>query len=41
MEVVDCGPAILGMHSPFEVSSKADIYMAYQAYNAFLKSFPD
>lgn len=41
MEVVDCGPAILGMHSPFEISSKADIYMAYQAYQAFLSSFAD
>lgn len=39
MEVVDCGPAILGMHSPFEVSSKADIYMSYKAYRAFLQSF--
>jgi aspartyl aminopeptidase len=41
MEVVDCGPAILGMHSPFEISSKADIYMTYQAYQAFLSSFAD
>ncbi|MFY9324697.1 MAG: aminopeptidase [Syntrophomonadaceae bacterium] len=39
MEVVDCGPALLGMHSPFEVASKADIYMAYKAYNAFFNSF--
>jgi len=35
MEVVDCGVAVLGMHSPFEVVSKADIYMAYKAYKAF------
>jgi aspartyl aminopeptidase len=35
MEVVDCGVALLGMHSPFEVASKADIYMAYKAYKAF------
>lgn len=39
MEVVDCGPAILGMHSPFEISSKADIYMTYQAYRAFFRNF--
>ena len=39
MEVVDCGPAILSMHSPFEVSSKADIYMAYRAYQSFFQSF--
>ncbi|MHB1125595.1 MAG: aminopeptidase [Bacillota bacterium] len=35
MNVVDCGPPILGMHSPLEVSSKADIYMTYRAYRAF------
>ncbi|MGI6452722.1 MAG: aminopeptidase [Syntrophomonadaceae bacterium] len=35
MEVVDCGVAVLGMHSPFEVVSKADVYMAYKAYKAF------
>lgn len=35
MEIVDCGPAILGMHSPFEVASKADVYMTYLAYSAF------
>lgn len=37
MDVVDCGVALLGMHSTFEVASKADIYMAYLAYHAFLK----
>ncbi len=35
MNVLDCGPAILSMHSPFEVSSKADVYMTYLAYKAF------
>lgn len=39
MEVVDCGVALLGMHSPFEVASKADIYMAYKAYKAFWQKF--
>ncbi|MBC7075678.1 MAG: aminopeptidase [Syntrophomonadaceae bacterium] len=39
MEVVDCGVAVLGMHSPFEVVSKADIYMAYKGYKAFLQLF--
>lgn len=39
MEVVDCGPALLGMHSPFEISSKADLYMTYKAYKAFFASF--
>jgi aspartyl aminopeptidase len=37
MEVIDCGVAVLSMHSPFEVTSKADIYMAYKAYKAFME----
>lgn len=36
MDVLDCGVPLLGMHSPLEVASKADIYMAYQGYRAFL-----
>ncbi|MBO5929944.1 MAG: aminopeptidase, partial [Clostridia bacterium] len=35
IEVIDCGPALLSMHSPFEVASKLDIYMTYKAYKAF------
>ncbi|MDY6822790.1 MAG: aminopeptidase [Thermodesulfobacteriota bacterium] len=35
MDIVDCGPALLSMHSPFEISSKGDVYMAYKAYCAF------
>ena len=38
MEVVDLGPPVLCMHSPFEVTSKVDIYSSYLAYHAFLKS---
>ena len=38
MEIVDCGPALLSMHSPFEVASKADLFMTYKAYAAFLKA---
>ena len=38
MEVIDMGPAVLSMHSPYEVTSKVDIYSAYLAYKAFLKS---
>lgn len=37
MEVVDCGVAVLSMHSPFETVSKADVYMAYRAYQAFME----
>ncbi|MFZ5645058.1 MAG: aminopeptidase [Bacillota bacterium] len=36
MDVLDCGVALLGMHSPFEVAGKADIYMTYRAYSAFM-----
>lgn len=39
MNVVDCGVALLGMHSPMEVASKGDIFMAYRGYNAFFNSF--
>jgi len=35
MEVIDLGPPVLSMHSPFEVTSKADIYSTYLAYKAF------
>ena len=37
MNVIDSGVAVLSMHSPWEVSSKADIYEAYKGYEAFLK----
>ncbi|MBW6461701.1 MAG: aminopeptidase [DPANN group archaeon] len=36
MDIIDVGVPILGMHSPFEIVSKADIYSAYLAYMAFL-----
>jgi aspartyl aminopeptidase len=38
MDIIDCGPAVLSMHSPFEVASKADIFETYKAYRAFLSS---
>lgn len=38
MEVIDLGPAVMSMHSPYEVTSKVDIYSAYLAYLAFLKN---
>ena len=37
MDVVDAGPALLAMHSPFEISSKVDLYMAYRAYKIFIE----
>jgi aspartyl aminopeptidase len=36
MEIIDCGTALLSMHSPFEISSKADAYMTGKAYRVFL-----
>ena len=38
MDIIDCGAPVLSMHSPFEVTSKADIFEAYKAYRAFLSS---
>ena len=37
MEVIDSGVALLSMHAPMEISSKADIYEAKKGYLAFLK----
>lgn len=36
-EVVDCGVPMLSMHAPIELVSKADVYMTYKAYHAWLK----
>jgi aspartyl aminopeptidase len=36
LEIVDCGTPVLSMHSPFELVSKADLYMTYKGYKAFL-----
>ncbi|MFW6141228.1 MAG: aminopeptidase [Candidatus Saliniplasma sp.] len=38
MDVIDAGPPVLGMHSPFEISSKADVFHSYRAYKIFLES---
>ena len=35
VDVIDCGVPVLSMHSPYEVSSKYDIYTAYRTYKAF------
>jgi len=37
MDMIDCGTALLGMHSPFEIASKLDIYETYKAYKAFFE----
>ena len=38
MEVLDCGVALLSMHAPWELASKADVYETSRAYAAFLSS---
>ncbi|MDY5987435.1 MAG: aminopeptidase [Lachnoclostridium sp.] len=38
MEVIDSGVAVLSMHAPWEVTSKADIYETVRCYEAFLKA---
>ncbi len=35
MEIIDCGPALLGMHSPMELSSKDDVWMCHKAFQVF------
>lgn len=37
MEVIDSGVAVLNMHAPMEITSKADIYEAMKGYQAFLR----
>lgn len=36
IDTVDIGVAVLSMHSPYELTSKLDIYHTYLAYKAFL-----
>jgi aspartyl aminopeptidase len=36
MNVIDSGVAVLSMHAPWEICSKADIYEAKRCYEAFL-----
>jgi aspartyl aminopeptidase len=38
MEVIDCGPGLLSMHAPWEVSGKLDVTMAWKGYAAFLRA---
>ncbi len=38
MRVIDSGVAVLNMHAPWEIISKADLYEALRGYVAFLKN---
>ncbi|MFW5981949.1 MAG: aminopeptidase [Halanaerobiaceae bacterium] len=37
MDVLDCGPAVISMHAPYELVSKVDVYNTYLAYQVFLE----
>ncbi|MBQ3281214.1 MAG: aminopeptidase [Eubacterium sp.] len=37
MNVIDAGVAVLSMHSPWEATSKADVYEALRGYKVFLE----
>lgn len=38
MNVIDLGPPVLSMHSPFEITSKLDVYAAYLSYKSFFSN---
>lgn len=38
IDTIDCGVAVISMHAPYELVSKADVYMAYRGYKAFLEA---
>ena len=38
INVIDAGVALFNMHAPMEISSKADVYSAYEAYRVFYGS---
>ena len=35
IKTIDAGVGVIGMHSPFEITSKFDVYEAYKAYKVF------
>lgn len=38
IDTIDCGVAVISMHAPYEITAKADVYMAYRGYKAFYES---
>lgn len=38
IDVIDAGVPLLSMHSPFELSNKLDVFMAYKGYREFYKN---
>ena len=39
MDVIDAGVAMLSMHAPWEIVSKADVYMTSRAYHEFFVNY--
>ncbi|UGQ17163.1 aminopeptidase [Borrelia sp. RT1S] len=37
IRTIDMGPGVISMHSPFEITSKFDVYTSYMAYKAFFQ----
>ena len=37
IDTIDIGVAVISMHAPYEVVSKADVYETYLAFKAFIK----
>lgn len=37
IDTIDVGVPVLSMHSPFEITAKHDIYMAFKAFKTFMK----
>lgn len=38
MDIIDLGTPVIGMHSPFELTSKVDVYATLQAFRVFLRN---
>ena len=38
IETVDLGVPVIAMHAPYEIISKADLYTAHLAFEAFFKA---
>lgn len=38
IDTIDCGVGVISMHAPYELTSKADVYMAYRGYKAFYEA---
>ena len=35
IQILDCGPGLLSMHAPMEISSKADLFMTFKGFRCF------